>query len=351
MKKATANLETKCKKRPKSEKDAGGAGGAGAGAASSSGKGSTKAASAGTLGRRGRRRRQEQTYTGDEVAMGSEEDPSGTGNSPCWICNDSGMSSISNPNVVLPLPSQLVQIVGSDTSTCADLARFAEDDRLIPDDLCSIMDAQQLRDTCGCPNAMAPAATPVVQPPTAAGVGTVSSGGTGVATSSSGKGSSKTSAAGGAGAATSSSGKGSSKKANGAAGGAGTAGVCPFVTKTSWEEQREEEEDLEGRARARVVAKARQEVVAMLQRQQVADRPFQALPREAVLLFRRRLARCQLLQQRVPRLELDRLLQALRLAVTDLQFQALQVVAVHLLHRRRMEQHQLGGCPRSPLPM
>ena len=98
-----------------------------------------------------------------------------TVNPPCYICFDGGVSSITRPDAVIPLPD----FVGIPTATCAQLQKAAEVDLLIPESFCSQLDDPDIRVACGCAlpvtTAPVPAPVPVTTAPVAATTAPVAS--------------------------------------------------------------------------------------------------------------------------------------------------------------------------------
>ena len=89
-------------------------------------------------------------------------------NPPCYLCFDGGVSQITQPDVVVPFPPEVVALLpGGDlqSATCEQIRVMAEDLAQIPSAFC---DRNDLKLTSGCPNAIpttAPA-TPVGTAPT-----------------------------------------------------------------------------------------------------------------------------------------------------------------------------------------
>jgi len=69
---------------------------------------------------------------------------------PCYICFDGGASTITNPDVAVPLPEAVISAIGYDSATCEDIRRLGEDERRIPEFACPLVDQEELRTACGC---------------------------------------------------------------------------------------------------------------------------------------------------------------------------------------------------------
>jgi hypothetical protein len=85
-----------------------------------------------------------------------------TENPICWICSDGGVSTITLPDVLVPLP----EFTGYTEATCETIRAAGEDARIIPDYACSLLDREDFRILCGCENSLttAPAAATVAVP-------------------------------------------------------------------------------------------------------------------------------------------------------------------------------------------
>ena len=73
---------------------------------------------------------------------------------PCYLCSDDGLSQITNPDFLVPLPSQVTALIGMSSVTCEDMRRVGEDLRRIPPFACPLLDREDLREACGCTNAI-----------------------------------------------------------------------------------------------------------------------------------------------------------------------------------------------------
>lgn len=73
----------------------------------------------------------------------------------CYICFDGGASTITNPEFPVPLPEDVTAAIGYTRATCEDIRRIGEDELLIPELACLLVDREDLRAACGCTNALA----------------------------------------------------------------------------------------------------------------------------------------------------------------------------------------------------
>lgn len=80
-------------------------------------------------------------------------------NPVCCVCFDNCVSTITNPDAIVPLPSG----IGFDQATCAQIQKVAEVDLLIPAAFCSMLDLEDFRQVCGCSNAVVDIAPPTVE--------------------------------------------------------------------------------------------------------------------------------------------------------------------------------------------
>ena len=73
----------------------------------------------------------------------------------CYVCFDGGASSVTLPDTVVPVPTELQPYVVPTQTTCAEIERVAEIEQLIPPLVCpAILDRNDLRLACGCANAV-----------------------------------------------------------------------------------------------------------------------------------------------------------------------------------------------------
>lgn len=96
-------------------------------------------------------------------------------NPVCWVCFDNGISNVSNPEAIVELPPEAMNLTGGVPQvSCAQIQSVAEVMRLVPADLCPLLDRNDLRLACGCANAVItnapqvlimPMATPTTNPP------------------------------------------------------------------------------------------------------------------------------------------------------------------------------------------
>jgi hypothetical protein len=89
-----------------------------------------------------------------------------TGNPICYVCSDDGVSTITKPDVIVPLPNNTQ---GVSEATCETIRLSAEVLLLIPEESCHLLDNENFRIVCGCENALnatvtMPAAAPVAVP-------------------------------------------------------------------------------------------------------------------------------------------------------------------------------------------
>ena len=83
--------------------------------------------------------------------------------SPCYLCFDDGFSTITNPDAIAP---QLESPLFPKGLLCEEIRVLAEDDQLLSSAYCFIMDNPELRQVCGCENALLPpASTPTRSKP------------------------------------------------------------------------------------------------------------------------------------------------------------------------------------------
>jgi hypothetical protein len=66
-------------------------------------------------------------------------------NPPCYICGDGGVSTITKPYVIVPLPT----FVGIPESSCSTLLTAAEVSLLIPKASCPLLQSEAIRLACG----------------------------------------------------------------------------------------------------------------------------------------------------------------------------------------------------------
>lgn len=84
----------------------------------------------------------------------------------CYVCSDGGVSTITKPDVLIPLPDD----AGQSEATCEMIRLSAEIFLLIPADQCFKLDREDFRILCGCENALnqtttkAPTAVPIAVP-------------------------------------------------------------------------------------------------------------------------------------------------------------------------------------------
>jgi hypothetical protein len=71
-----------------------------------------------------------------------------TANPPCYLCGDGGVSTITKPDVIIPLPA----FVGIPEASCETILTAAEVNLLVPEASCSLLDNADLRLACGCEN-------------------------------------------------------------------------------------------------------------------------------------------------------------------------------------------------------
>lgn len=71
---------------------------------------------------------------------------------------------ISNPNLPVPLPKQIMDMLGlTQSPTCEDIRHVAEEKLLIPAMFCSLY-LEEIRGLCGCRETPAPSAAPTPMP-------------------------------------------------------------------------------------------------------------------------------------------------------------------------------------------
>jgi len=88
----------------------------------------------------------------------------------CFVCFDNGVSNITLPDVIIPLAENLPENdLLPDEASCADIQRIVEVEQQLPIIFCSLLDNEELRQACGCENALTPPPAPSVDrtlPPT-----------------------------------------------------------------------------------------------------------------------------------------------------------------------------------------
>ena len=88
----------------------------------------------------------------------------------CFVCFDNGVSNITLPDVIIPLAENLPENdLIPDEASCADIQRIVEVEQRLPIAFCPLLDNEDLRQACGCENALSPPPAPSVDrtlPPT-----------------------------------------------------------------------------------------------------------------------------------------------------------------------------------------
>ena len=68
----------------------------------------------------------------------------------CCVCSDGCVSTITKPDVTIPLPANPLLPAGVSEASCEMIRNFAEDLQLIPPEYCSTLDVEEFRVKCGC---------------------------------------------------------------------------------------------------------------------------------------------------------------------------------------------------------
>lgn len=89
-----------------------------------------------------------------------------TKNPICYVCSDGGVSTITKPDVLIPLPNNTQ---GVSEATCETIRLSAEVLLLIPEESCYLLDNEEFRILCGCENTLdsiptIPLASPIAVP-------------------------------------------------------------------------------------------------------------------------------------------------------------------------------------------